>query len=131
MNGNRWRSNSNDYPHIFDHGRRSLNMALPTRSDIGSSDAGHETGSGNRKWKPEVEMTFERKQMAMRFQRLPHIFDHVQSEYDTAPTSDGPDIGNSKRSESLCHLFSFKRYLYFRFPLPVSWPTKWTCTCEC
>ena len=35
-------------------------------------------------YKPEVEITFEQKQMAKRFQRLPHIFDHVRPEYDTA-----------------------------------------------
>jgi len=56
----------------------------------------------NRKWKPEVKITFERKQMAKRFQRLPHIFDHARLRYwttDTArhrPTSaTSVDIGNS------------------------------------
>ena len=34
--------------------------------------------------KPEVEITFERKQMAKRFQRLPHIFDHDQLRNGTA-----------------------------------------------
>jgi len=35
--------------------------------------------------KPEVEINFERKQMAKRFQRLrTHIFDHVLPEYDSA-----------------------------------------------
>ena len=37
--------------------------------------------------KPEVEITFERKEMAMRFQRLPHIFDHARLRYDTADTA--------------------------------------------
>jgi len=41
---------------------------------------------GNAKWrrhKPEVEITFERKEMATRFQRLPHIFDHARLRYAT------------------------------------------------
>jgi len=55
-----------------------LDMALPTQPDVadtGNSYVGHETGSGN---------NFERKQMAKRFQRLPHIFDHARPKYDTA-----------------------------------------------
>ncbi len=40
-------------------------MTLPTWSD-----SGHGTGSGNRKWKEEVEIAFERKELEKRFQRL-------------------------------------------------------------
>jgi len=34
-------------------------------------------------WKPEVEITSERKKMVMRFKRLPHIFDYAGLKYAT------------------------------------------------
>ena len=36
--------------------------------------------------KPELEITFERKEISMRFQRLPHIFDHARLGLDTWDT---------------------------------------------
>jgi hypothetical protein len=50
-----------------------LDMALPTLFDI---DRHPEPKMAV--IKPEVEITFERKEMVMRFQRLPHICDHAR-----------------------------------------------------
>ena len=63
-----------------------LDMTLPTWPDVGR----HRKlicRPQNRKWKPEVEITFERKEMAMRFQRLPHILDHARLRCDIAETA--------------------------------------------
>ncbi len=59
-----------------------LALALPTRPDIGQHQKVN-SRPRNRKWKPEVEITFEWKQMAKRFQRLPHIFDHARLRFGT------------------------------------------------
>jgi len=50
-----------------------IDMALPKRSDI-SQHQKLICRPRNRKWKPEVKITFERKHMAKRFQRLPPYF---------------------------------------------------------
>ena len=34
-------------------------------------------------WKPEEEISFERNEVATRFQQLPHIFDHARLRYAT------------------------------------------------
>ena len=34
-------------------------------------------------WKPEVEITFERKEMGRDFSGYPHIFGHARLRYDT------------------------------------------------
>ncbi len=60
-----------------------LDMALPTWPDIyghrkpkmSATKPEMETGSGN---------NYERKELAMRFQRLPHIFDHARVRNGTA-----------------------------------------------
>ena len=84
MNGNRWRSDSNGYPHIFDHARLRYDPADTVRhrptpeTQMSATKPEVETGSGN---------NFERKQIAKRFQRLPHIFDHVRLRYDTGVTA--------------------------------------------
>ena len=54
-------------------------MPLTTRPDVGR----HRELECRRR-KPEVEITFERKVMATRFQRLPHIFDHARLRHGTA-----------------------------------------------
>ncbi len=56
-----------------------LDTALATLSDIDRHPE-HKTAA----IKPEVEITFEREQMTKRFQRLPHIFDHVRHRYGIA-----------------------------------------------
>ena len=64
----RWRSDSNGYPHIFDHAQLRYYTA---------DTAWHrqlKCRPRNRKSKPEVEITFERKQMGKRFKRLPPHF---------------------------------------------------------
>jgi hypothetical protein len=51
--------------------------------------------------KPEVEITFKRKEMAKRFQRLPHILDHVRLTVvlPTWPSSQTQNVGHQTRSD--------------------------------
>jgi len=53
--------------------------------DCWSSNGRLETGS---------EITFERKEVATRFQRLPHIFDHARLRY---ATGDMADVGRHRK----------------------------------
>jgi hypothetical protein len=61
LNGKSWKSDSNGYPHMFDHARLKYVIADTARhrpiSGTGNVDK-------NRKWKPEMEITFERKELA-------------------------------------------------------------------
>ena len=63
-----------------------LDMALPTRPEVGLHPE-RKMSIKNRKWKPEVEINFERNELAMRFQRLPHIFDPAQLRHGTGYTA--------------------------------------------
>ncbi len=76
-------------------------LLLPTLADIGRHGPTSDDVESSkwRRHKPEVKMTFERKSMATRFQRLCHIFYHTQLIYSTAyndrhrPTSGTQNVG--------------------------------------
>jgi len=75
------------YFHFRFHFRfRDRHLELRTQSEIGRHPELQMSVT-----KPEVKITFERKELLKRFQRLPHIFDHVLPEYDTA------DIGRPRK----------------------------------
>ncbi len=57
----------------------NLVVALPTWSDIGRHPQLKMSAM-----KAEVEIIFQRKEMAKRFQRLPHILDHARLKCGTA-----------------------------------------------
>jgi len=63
-----------------------LPVSLPTLADIDrhGSTSDDVKSSELRRYKPEVKITFERKAMATRFQRLPSYFDHARLRYETA-----------------------------------------------
>jgi len=69
LSGNIWRSDYNGYPSIFDHARPEYNTVDTVRHRPTSVT---QMSATNRKWKPEVEITFELKQLAKRFQH-PYI----------------------------------------------------------
>ncbi len=94
MSGKSWGSDSNGYPHIFDHARlRNSTADIADIGDIRNTNC----RPWNRKWKPEVEIALERKVLAMRFQRLPPHFRLCPTQKRHCrhgPTS--ADIGNRK-----------------------------------
>ena len=92
----RWRHDSNGYPYICDHAGHVLktyNIARRCRLPNSKMAA----------IRPEVEITFERREMAPRFQLLPPTFGCARLEYDTVDiarllqTSDNQDGGDRNR----------------------------------
>ena len=98
MSGRSWRSDSNGYPHIFDHCRPRYDTADTARYHPTSEtpNVGHGTGSGNRKWKPEVEIALKRNVLAMRFHRL---HPHFRLPDSKMALSTRPDIGQHRKPE--------------------------------
>jgi hypothetical protein len=115
------------------------NTTLPTLLDIDLQPKIKIAGC-----KPEIEITFERKEIATWFQRIPHIFDPARLEYNTADiarhwpitgtkngglkTGNRNNVWMKRDSDALlmaphifdlplklcCYLLPFQSYFYFR-----------------
>jgi len=101
-----------------------LDMALPTLPNIGWHRK-LKCRPRNRKWKSEVEITFERKTDGKAIPTATPTFSAMPNLDMSLPT--WPDMARhrptSETQMSLHHLFPFKSYFHFRFPLPFLWPT--------